>query len=368
MNDDLQRYSRQIVLREVGVEGQRKLREAKVLVVGVGGLGAPLALYLAAAGVGTIGLVDGDVVALNNLHRQILYGEDDMGSPKVVPAARELERRSNVEVRAYREMLTPENAREIVSQFDIVCDGTDNFAVRYLLNDLCIELGKPNVHASVFQFQGQLSVFGLQGGPCYRCLFPSPPDYAPNCAEAGVLGVLPGVLGVLQATEAIKLILGIGNPLVGRLLIYDALAAAAQEVKFKRDPQCPCCGPNPDKAFLERAYSQAENCEMNVPEITPAELKLALDSANPPIVVDVREEEELEISALPSAIHIPIGEIPQRLGELDPSQDLVILCRSGARSARVTMFLLGQGFNNVRNVATGINGWAQTVDPTVPTY
>lgn len=368
MNDDLQRYSRQIVLREVGVEGQRKLREAKVLVVGVGGLGAPLALYLAAAGVGTIGLVDGDVVALNNLHRQILYGEDDIGLRKVVQAARELNRRSNVEVWTFSEMLTPENAREIVEQFDIVCDGTDNFAVRYLLNDLCIELGKPNVHASVFQFQGQLSVFGYDGGPCYRCLFPTPPDYAPNCAEAGVLGVLPGVLGVLQATEAIKLILGIGDPLAGRLLIYDALAATTQEMRFKRDPQCPCCGPNPDKAFLEQAYSQADSCEMNVPEITPAELKLALESNNPPVVIDVREGEELEISSLANAIHIPMNEIPARLSELDPSQDLVILCRSGARSARVTMFLLGQGFPRVRNVATGINGWAATVDPTVAVY
>jgi len=368
--EDLQRYARQTVLKEVGVEGQQKLRAARVLIVGVGGLGAPLALYLASAGVGTIGLVDGDRVSLDNLHRQILYGGEDVGQIKVEAAQRELARHGPVEVVAIPTALDPENAGEILKDFDIVCDGTDNFAVRYLINDVSVAQGKPNVHASVFQFQGQLSVFGYRGGPCYRCLFPTRPEKAPSCEETGVLGVLPGVMGVLQATEVIKLILSLGEPLNGRLLLYDALAARTSEIRFKRDPACPCCGANRDEELLKRAYSGLESCPMHlqVPEVSPLELKQELDSPQPPTIVDVRESHELEISALPGSIHIPLGQLPARFEELDREADLVIQCRTGVRSAQATAFLLGQGFKKVRNLATGINGWAMQVDPTMPTY
>ncbi|ODU54088.1 hypothetical protein ABT09_00265 [bacterium SCN 57-13] len=368
--EDLQRYSRQIILPQVGQAGQERLKAARVLIVGVGGLGAPLALYLAAAGIGELILVDPDHVSLNNLHRQILYAIEDLRQPKVEIAARELSKRAPTKITTHTQALTEENAADLIQSADIVCDGTDNFTARYLVNDFAIKHGKPNVHAAIFQFQGQISVFGANQGPCYRCLFPNRPKNAPSCAEAGVFGVLPGVMALFQATEVIKLILNLGDPLIGRLLLYDALAAKTSEIKFRRNPNCPSCGPNRNESFLSKAYSDLQSCEMNptVPELTPLELKQELESPNPPIVVDVREAHEREISTLPNTIHIPRGEIADRIQELDPNANLVIQCRSGGRSAQVAAYLLGQGFKQVRNLATGINGWAKTVDPTVPTY
>jgi len=368
--DELRRYSRQTILGEVGVGGQELLKSARVLVVGAGGLGTPLSLYLAAAGIGTIGLVDDDKVSLDNLHRQILYGDADVGKSKVVTAKDRLGRLKSVDVVAHEERFTEDNARKLLKDYDVVCDGTDNFAVRYLINDYSIEMRKPNVHASVFQFQGQLSVFGYKDGPCYRCLFPNRPAHAPSCEEAGVLGVVPGVMGLLQATEVLKVVLGVGEPLSGRLLMYDALTAKTSEVRFNRDRLCPCCGTNRDEAHLKQAYSETESCVMHlqVPEISPLELKAELESSSPPVIVDVREDHEREISTLPNAIAIPLGQLPTRYGELDQAANMVILCRSGSRSAQATAFLMGLGYKRVRNLATGINGWATTVDPTMPTY
>ncbi|MBI1756847.1 MAG: HesA/MoeB/ThiF family protein [Fimbriimonas ginsengisoli] len=372
----MSRYARQIVLPEVGLEGQERLRHARVLIVGVGGLGAPAAIYLAAAGVGTIGLVDADEVALDNLHRQIMYTTGEVGELKVEAAARRLRAmNSEIEVTPHALNLTPENARALIEPYDMVLDGTDNFAARYAINDACVQLGRPNVHASVYQFQGQVSVFSTRGGPCYRCLFPTPPGpgEAPSCAEAGVLGALPGVLGTMQAVEALKLILGVGKPLIGRLLMVDAFAMRFQEIASARNPACPCCGVSSQRsapAMIQTctARAVARTDSNGILEVLAPDLASELAGPRPPVLLDVREPHELMVSTLPGAIHIPIGEIPLRLGELDSSRPTVVFCRSGARSASVAAYLAARGFKDVRNLADGINGWARTVDRKLTLY
>lgn len=368
---DPERYSRQTILREVGIAGQERLRQARVLVVGAGGLGCPAAIYLAAAGVGTIGLADGDVVSKSNLHRQILYTEDEVGRLKVEVAGEKLHSAGCHNVVQHPVHLDPMNAESLLGAYDIVLDGTDSFGAKYLINDVCVRLGLPNVHGAVFQFQGHVSVFYARRGPCYRCLFPDPPaEGAPSCAEAGVLGVLPGVIGTLQATEAIKLIVGAGNPLIGRLSSYDALSATFQELSFEKDPLCPACGADPDPDRLTRAYGLT-SCEVDedvVPQVTPQALAHELTSVDRPKLLDVREDFELAISRLPHDYHIPMREVPARLSELNPDEDLVVVCRIGSRSDQVTQYLLARGFRRVRNLATGINGWAQTVDPSMQIY
>ncbi len=370
----IDRYNRQVILKEVGLVGQDRLRRAKVLIVGVGGLGCPVATYLAAAGVGTLGLVDPDMVSLDNLHRQPLYSTEDVGEPKAFVAGRRLrEMNPGVEVHIHSVALGPENAQELIRGYDLVCDGTDNFAARYAINDACVVLGKVNVHASVFQFQGQISVFA-PGGPCYRCLFPKPPvaGFAPSCAEAGVLGAIVGVMGTLQGAEALKVLLGAGEPLIGRLLLFEGLKSTFDTISVTRDPDCPCCGKNPNLALLDEsilACAASKTSMANpLPEITPQELKAELEGANPPFLLDVREPEELAISAFPQSLNIPVGELMERHTELDPGQKIVVVCRSGARSANATSYLIHEGFRDVRNLSTGINGWARDVDAGMVEY
>jgi molybdopterin/thiamine biosynthesis adenylyltransferase/rhodanese-related sulfurtransferase len=358
------RYARQVVLPEVGEAGQRKLKSAKVLLVGAGGLGAPAALYLAAAGVGRLGLVDFDAVDLTNLHRQILYGTRDVGRPKLEAARETLERiNPNVVVETYPEPLTADNAKRIVAPYDLVLDGADNFPTRYLVNDVCILLGKPNVHGSIFRFEGQTTVFGAPGGPCYRCLYPQPPtpDLVPNCAEAGVLGALPGVIGLIQATEALKIILGIGRPLVGRLLLYDALGMSFQELKIHRDPKCPLCGDRPSQTDLVDYNRFCEMPHPTISELEPLQLKAMMDGSEDFTLIDVREPEEFAGSRIPGSILIPLNELEFRLDELNPSATIVVHCHSGMRSARACQFLTLRGFKNVTNLKGGISEWAQQV-------
>jgi len=377
VGDDLRRYSRHLLLPEVGLAGQRRLRAAKVLVVGTGGLGSPSALYLAAAGVGTLGLVDFDAVDLSNLQRQVLYSTDDVGRPKLAAATRRLsELNPGVRVVAHEERLESGNALEIVRQYDVVLDGTDNFPTRYLVNDACVLEGKPNVYGSIYRFEGQVSVFDARRGPCYRCIYPEPPppDLVPSCAEAGVLGVLPGLVGVLQATEAVKLLLGVGEPLIGRLLLYDALAMRFRELKVRKNPTCDLCSPTAtQKGLIDYPAfcgvpAPGTVAPAGVPEITPEELKTALASSDPPLLVDVREDEERTISALAGALPIPKAELTEHVDELTRARSIVVFCRAGSRSADATRTLLGLGFTNVRSLRGGINAWAERIDPTLPTY
>jgi sulfur-carrier protein adenylyltransferase/sulfurtransferase len=374
-HDELRRYSRHLLLPEVGVAGQRALRRSKVLLVGTGGLGAPAALYLAAAGVGTLGLVDFDDVELSNLQRQVLYGTDDVGRPKL-DAARARLSRLNPEIRlvAHPGPLTSANALEILRGYDVVIDGTDNFPTRYLVNDASVLLGKPNVYGSIYRFEGQVSVFDARRGPCYRCLYPEPPpaDLVPSCAEAGVLGVLPGVVGGLQATEAIKLVVGVGEPLIGRLLLYDAASMTFRQLKLAKNPDCVLCSPHATQhelidypAFCGVA---AVPVASGIPEVAPEELRHELDGPEPPLLVDVREPEELTISHLEGALPIPKGELPERVDELTRARSVVVFCRSGGRSADAVRTLLDLGFRNVRSLRGGINAWAETIDPSLPTY
>jgi len=374
--DELKRYSRHLLLPEVGVKGQRLLRRAKVLLVGTGGLGAPAALYLAAAGVGEIGLVDFDRVDLSNLQRQVLYTTPDVGRPKLAAAKERLERLNpGVAVVPHEVHLTSANALDVLRPYDVVLDGTDNFPTRYLVNDACVLLGKPNVYGSIYRFEGQVSVFDARHGPCYRCLYPEPPpaDLVPSCAEAGVLGVLPGVVGALQATEAVKLLLGIGEPLVGRLLLYDALAMRFRELTLRKDPECALCSPHATQTGL---IDYPAFCGVpepgteagGVPEVTPEELRAALDSSEPPLLVDVREAPERSISNIAGSLPIPKGELPERVDELTRARSVVVYCRSGVRSADAARTLLGLGFANVRSLKGGINAWAERVDPSLPTY
>ena len=376
-HDDLRRYSRHLLLPEVGVAGQKRLRAAKVLVVGAGGLGSPTALYLAAAGVGQIGLVDFDSVDLSNLQRQILYSTADVGRPKLRAAQERLEGLNpGVRVVAHGERLTSVNARDVLGPYDIVVDGTDNFPTRYLVNDACVLMGKPNVYGSIYRFEGQLSVFDARHGPCYRCLYPEPPppELVPSCAEAGVLGVLPGAVGLLQATETVKLILGVGEPMIGRLLLYDALSMRFRELRLQKNPECVLCSPHATQTDL---IDYAEFCgipgtssapTVSVPEISPTELAAELKSDDPPLLIDVREPEEWDIAHIDGAKLIPQGELPDRVDELTKARSLVLYCRSGARSGKATRLLLDLGFSNVRNLHGGINHWADEVDPTIPKY
>ncbi|HEX6711239.1 MAG TPA: molybdopterin-synthase adenylyltransferase MoeB [Rubrobacter sp.] len=376
-NEEIARYSRHLIMPEVALEGQKKLKAAKVLTVGTGGLGSPLALYLAAAGAGTIGIVDFDVVDESNLQRQIIHGTSDVGRPKVDSAYDKLKDiNPNVEVRVHEEALTSENAFEIFEDYDVIVDGTDNFPTRYLVNDACVLLNKPNVYGSIFRFEGQASVFYAEEGPCYRCLYPEPPPpgLVPSCAEGGVLGILPGAIGTIQATETVKLLLGIGEPLIGRLLLYDALGMRFREMKLRKDPNCPVCGENPTvtelidyQEFCGIPQANAAEQENGVPEITVEELKQKLDNSEDINVLDVREPHEYEVANIGVRL-IPLGELPQRLVELEQDDILAIHCKTGARSARAVKLLQDAGFENVYNVKGGITAWSEEIDPSVPKY
>jgi len=373
-HEEILRYSRHLILPDVGVEGQQKLKAARVLLVGAGGLGSPAALYLAAAGVGTLGLVDFDVVDKTNLQRQILHGTSTVGVSKLESAtARINDLNPNVRVETFETRLTSENALDIIREFDIVADGTDNFPTRYLVNDACVLLDKPNVYGSIFRFEGQASVFYARRGPCYRCLYsePPPPGLVPSCAEGGVLGVLPGIIGSIQAMETIKLILGAGQPLIGRLVLFDALKLQFRELKLEKDPDCPVCGSHPTvtelidyQAFCgigaEPSYDGAE--------ITAQELRDEWRGNPDLVVIDVREPHEHEIAHIDGAVLVPLGELPDRLGELDGHQEIVTHCHHGARSLKALEILKAAGFSKVRSLRGGIDAWAVNVDPSLPRY
>ena len=376
-NEEIRRYSRHLIMPEIGMEGQRRMKEGSVLLIGAGGLGAPLALYLAAAGVGHIGIIDFDVVDDSNLQRQIVHGTSTLGMRKTESAKRRLlDLNPHIEVTTYDEQITSENAFDLLRPYDVIVDGTDNFPTRYLTNDASVMLGKPNVYGSIFRFEGQTTVFDpSRGGPCYRCLYPEPPPpgLVPSCAEGGVLGVLPGVIGTIQATEAIKLITGVGEPLIGRLLLYDALAMRFRELKLRRNPDCPVCGDHPtvteliDYEQFCGLTPQPESVSTAV-EITPREVAAWLQSDNPPFILDVREPNEWAIGHLPGAVRISINELPARLNELDPSREIVAYCRSGVRSGRAVELLRSAGFRKVKNMTGGILRWSDEVDPSIPKY
>ncbi len=376
-NDEILRYSRHLIMPEVGMEGQTKLKAAKVLCIGAGGLGSPLALYLAAAGVGTLGVVDFDVVDFTNLQRQIIHSTADVGRRKLDSAAEKIKAiNPYVQVRPFETKLTSANALELFRDFDLVVDGTDNFPTRYLVNDACVLTGKPNVYGSIFRFEGQVSVFATEAGPCYRCLYPEPPPpgLVPSCAEGGVLGILPGLVGVMQATEAIKLILGKGEPLIGRLLLVDALGMKFRELKLRKNPDCPVCGKHPT---ITKLIDYNEFCgirgeekpvtESHLPEITVEELKHRMEAGEDIFVLDVREPHEYQICNLGGYL-IPLGDLPKRVHELDSSREIVAHCNMGGRSAKAVDFLRQAGFTKVKNLQGGITAWADRVDPSVPKY
>jgi molybdopterin/thiamine biosynthesis adenylyltransferase/rhodanese-related sulfurtransferase len=376
-NEEILRYSRHLIMPEVGMEGQLKLKKAKVLLIGTGGLGAPLGLYLAAAGVGKLGLVDFDVVDFTNLQRQVTFGSSDVGKPKSEAARARLSNLNpDIQVQAFETKLTSENALELFKDFDIIVDGTDNFPTRYLVNDACVLLGKPNVYGSIFRFEGQVTIFGMPGGPCYRCLYPEPPPpgLVPSCAEGGVLGVLPGIVGSIQAMETIKLILGSGRNLTGRLLLFDALEMGFREFKLRRNPNCPMCGEHPTIDKLIDYYEfcgvrgeEAPAPDLKVPETTPRELKARLDRGEDLFILDVREPHEYQICNLRGHL-IPLGELPRRVHELDSSREIVAHCRSGKRSAEAVDFLRKAGFRKIVNLKGGILAWSDEVDASVPKY
>ena len=375
--DEILRYSRHLIMPEVGMDGQLKLKAAKVALIGTGGLGAPLVLYLAAAGVGRIGLVDFDVVDYTNLQRQVIHGTKDVGKKKLDSAAETmLDINPFLQIDRYETALTSENALEILRPYDIVVDGTDNFPTRYLVNDACVLLGKPNVYGSIFRFEGQATVFAYEGGPCYRCLYPEPPPpgLVPSCAEGGVLGILPGTIGLIQATETVKLILGIGEPLKGRLLLYDALAMKFRELKLRKNPECPVCGDHPT---IHELIDYQEFCGIpNQPhepppaegDIEPSEVKAKIDRGDKFVLIDVREPHEYQICNIPFAKLIPLGDLPKRVNELNSADEIVAHCKSGMRSAKAVDFLKQAGFRKVRNMKGGILAWSDKVDPGVPKY
>ena len=396
-NDDLQRYSRHLILPEVGMEGQQRLKAAKVLCVGTGGLGSPLALYLAAAGIGTLGLVDFDTVDASNLQRQIIHSTNDIGRKKIDSAQEKLNALNPaLNVVKHDTMLSSANALEIFAEYDIIADGTDNFQTRYLVNDACVLLNKPNAYGSIFRFEGQASVFATKGGPCYRCLYPEPPPpgLVPSCAEGGVLGILPGLVGVIQATEVIKLILGKGEPLIGRLLLVDALSMRFRELKLRKNPDCPVCGVNPTVKHLidynqfcgiAPEAAQGATVKNGIPQISVKELKARLDArmaakaagaddflpVDDFLLLDVREPYEFQIAQLTGTYGgklIPQNDVAQRLSELDPGQEICVHCRSGARSQRIAELLKANGFERVSNVAGGILAWSDEIDPRVQKY
>ncbi len=375
--EEILRYSRHLIMPEVGMDGQLKLKNAKVLCIGTGGLGAPLGLYLAAAGVGRIGIVDFDVVDNTNLQRQVLFSTADVGKPKVAAAAARLRGLNpDITIDAHETQLSSDNALELFKDYDIIVDGTDNFPTRYLVNDACVLLGKPNVYGSIFRFDGQITIFGYPGGPCYRCLYPEPPPpgLVPSCAEGGVLGVLPGIVGTIQAAETLKLILGKGDPLVGRLLLFDALGMKFRELKLRKNPECPVCGEHPTVTelidyvqFCGIRGEEAPSTVTNIPEITPSELKARLDRGDDLFILDVREPHEYQICNLGGHL-IPLGELSRRAAELDSSKEIVAHCRSGKRSADAVDFLRKAGFKKIWNLKGGILAWSDEVDPSVPKY
>ena len=380
-HQEILRYSRHLIMPEVGLTGQKKLKEASVLCIGVGGLGSPLSMYLAAAGVGRIGLVDFDVVDFSNLHRQILHHTDDVGRKKLESAAEKLRAiNPEIEIVLHDAMFTSANAMEICKDYDVMADGTDNFPTRYLTNDVCVLLGKPNVYASIFRFEGQASVFHAEKGPCYRCLYPEPPPpgMVPSCAEGGVLGILPGIMGTIQATEVIKQILGSGEPLIGRLLLFNALEMRWREVQPMKDPDCPICGENPTIHELID-YEQFCGISLGSEEvhgeeleaewvITPTELNAQLQGNGKVVLLDVREPHEWDICHIPDATLIPEGDITARMYELDMADEIALYCRTGIRSARALKNLRESGFTKLRNLVGGIHGWADDVDPSIPKY
>ena len=376
-NDEIRRYSRHLILPEVGLAGQKKIKAASVLCIGAGGLGSPIAMYLAAAGIGKLGIVDFDTVDFSNLQRQILHTDADVGRPKAESAKETIHGiNPNCEVVIHNTRISSENALDLIRPYDIVVDGTDNFPTRYLVNDACVLLGKPNVYGSIFRFEGQASVFHAPEGPCYRCLYPEPPPpgLVPSCAEGGVLGVLPGIVGSLQALETIKLILGKGEPLIGRLLLFDALHLKFRELKLRKNPECPVCGEHPT---ITKLIDYEEFCgirgeehvpETNVPEISAIEVKQMMDANKPFVLVDVREPHEYEICNIPGAKLIPLGEVPKRMHELNSADQIVVHCRSGVRSAKAVEFLMQAGYRRIHNLSGGVLAWARDVDPSMPSY
>jgi adenylyltransferase/sulfurtransferase len=382
-NDEVKRYSRHLIMPEVGVEGQEKLKKGSVLCIGAGGLGSPAALYLAAAGIGTIGIVDFDVVDFSNLQRQVIHGTPDVGRSKLASAKdRLLALNPTITIETYETALSSKNALDLFKPYDVILDGTDNFPTRYLVNDACVLLGKPNAYGSIFRFEGQASVFATQNGPCYRCLYPEPPPpgLVPSCAEGGVLGVLPGIIGTIQATEAVKLIMGIGEPLIGRFLIYDALRMKFRELKLKKDPDCPVCGTNPTVRELidyeqfcgvapnatEVAVSAAANQSETETDVT--ELRRKMDAKEDFFLLDVREPTEFQIGRIPGSTLIPLGEVPRRVGEIPRDREIIVHCKMGGRSAKAAAFLRQQGYTRVKNLKGGILDWSDKIDPTVPKY
>jgi adenylyltransferase/sulfurtransferase len=384
-SEEIQRYSRHLIMPEVGMDGQRRLKTGSVLCIGAGGLGSPAAMYLAAAGIGRIGIVDFDVVDFSNLQRQLLHATPDVGRSKLESARdRLVALNPHVQVDTYETLLSSENALDLFKDYDVILDGTDNFPTRYLVNDACVLSGKPNAYGSIFRFEGQASVFATKDGPCYRCLYPEPPPpgLVPSCAEGGVLGVLPGIIGVIQATESIKLILGIGEPLIGRFMIYDALRMKFRELKLRKDPECPVCGENPTVTALidyeqfcglrpepaQAAQTQSTGAVVNDWEITPVDLKKKLDAGEEPFVLDVREPNEYQINRIPGSTLIPLGELPRRYQELPRDREIVAQCKMGGRSAKAMDFLKSVGFTNVKNLRGGILEWIDKVDPSQPKY
>jgi molybdopterin/thiamine biosynthesis adenylyltransferase/rhodanese-related sulfurtransferase len=379
-NDEIARYSRHLIMPEVTLDGQKRIKAASVLCLGAGGLGSPIALYLAAAGIGRMGLIDYDIVDFSNLQRQILHGTDDVGRKKLNSARDRIKAvNPNVQVDLHDTMFRSDNAMQLVQDYDIVIDGTDNFPTRYLSNDVCVLLKKPNIYGSIFRFDGQCTVFAPHlGGPCYRCMFPEPPPpgMVPSCAEGGVLGVLPGMIGVMQAIEAIKMIIGIGDSLIGRLVSFDALQMRFKEFKIRKDPNCPICGEHPTihelidyDQFCGIPQADAETAkEMDVPTITATELKTRIDRQDKFVLIDVREPFEYEISRIPGSKLIPLGELPARLSELDSADDIVLHCKMGGRSAKALRILQEAGFRKLNNLQGGITAWSDDVDPSVPKY
>ncbi len=375
--DEILRYSRHLIMPEVGMDGQLKLKQAKVLCVGAGGLGSPLALYLAAAGVGRLGIVDFDVVDFTNLQRQVIHDTNDVGRPKLASARETLhDINPHVEVVAHETRLTSENALDILKDYDVIADGTDNFPTRYLVNDACVLLSKPNVYGSIFRFEGQAAVFYAKEGPCYRCLYPEPPPpgLVPSCAEGGVLGVLPGIIGSIQALETIKLIVGKGRPLVGRLILFDALSLKFRELKLRKNPDCPICGAHPT---ITKLIDYEEFCGIRgeehvaptkVPEITALEVKKWMDERKPFVLIDVREPHEFQICRIPGSTLVPLGDVPKRMNELNSADEIVVHCRSGQRSAQAVQLLMKAGFRKIHNLKGGVLAWAEQVDPSMPKY
>jgi molybdopterin/thiamine biosynthesis adenylyltransferase/rhodanese-related sulfurtransferase/molybdopterin converting factor small subunit len=380
--EEIKRYSRHLIMPEVGMDGQRRLKSGSVLCIGAGGLGSPAAMYLAAAGIGRLGIVDFDVVDYSNLQRQLLHTTNDVGLSKLESAKNKIAALNpHVQIDTYEEALSSENAMRLFEGYDVILDGTDNFPTRYLVNDACVLSGIPNAYGSIFRFEGQASVFATKDGPCYRCLYPEPPPpgLVPSCAEGGVLGVLPGVIGVIQATESIKLITGIGEPLIGRFLIYDALKMRFRELKLKKDPECPVCGTNPTVTTLidyeqfcgmrpEPQVAQTTGGSVNEWEITPVELKKKLDAGDTPFILDVREPNEYQINRIPGSTLIPLGELPRRYQELPRDREIVAHCKMGGRSAKAQDFLKSVGITNVKNLKGGILEWIDKVDPSQPKY